>query len=187
MDIRVSGHQIDTGTALQDHVEERLAGIVEKYFDRAISSHVTLGKAPAGAFGCDIVMHVMQGLILKSQADAQNAHQAFEGAAEKIEKQLRRYKRRIKDRHEQSAHAMREEEAAYVIFASDDSDEEIVVDAPPIIAETSVDIPESSVADAVMLLDLRNTNALFFKNAGTGRHNMVYRRNDGSIGWVEPR
>src|SRR3546814_20734781 len=73
MDIRVSGHQIDTGSALQAHVEERLAGIVEKYFDRAIASHVTLGKAPAGAFGCDIVMHVMQGLILKSQADAHNA------------------------------------------------------------------------------------------------------------------
>lgn len=187
MDIRVSGHQVDTGSALQAHVEERLAGIVEKYFDRAIASHVTLGKAPAGAFGCDIVMHVMQGLILKSQADAHNAHQAFEAAAEKIEKQLRRYKRRIKDRHEQSAHAAREEEAAYVIFASDDTDEEIIADAPPIIAETSVDIPESNVADAVMLLDLRNTNALFFKNAGTGRHNMVYRRNDGSIGWVEPR
>ncbi len=186
MDIRVSGHQMETGTALQEHVDERLAGIVEKYFDQAISSHVTFGKAPASAFACDIVMHVMQGLILKSQADAQDAHHAFESAADKIEKQLRRYKRRIKDRHEQSAYALREEEAAYVIFAGDDSDEEIVADAPPVIAETKVDIPESSVADAVMLLDLRNTNALFFKNAGTGRHNMVYRRNDGSIGWVEP-
>jgi ribosomal subunit interface protein len=187
MDIRVSGHQIETGTALQDHVDDRLSGIVNKHFDRAISSHVTFGKGPASAFVCDIVMHVMQGLILKSQAEAHDAHQSFEAAAEKIEKQLRRYKRRLKDRHAQAAHAMREEEAAYVIFAAEEVEEEVTSDAPPIIAETSIDIPESSVADAVMMLDLRHTNALFFKNAGTGRHNMVYRRADGSIGWVEPR
>ncbi|HAU22196.1 MAG TPA: ribosome-associated translation inhibitor RaiA [Erythrobacter sp.] len=187
MDIRVSGHQIETGIALQKHVGDRLGGIVDKYFDRALSSHITFGKAPAGAFVCDIVMHVMQGLILKSHAEAHDARQSFEAAAEKIEKQLRRYKRRLKDRHEQAAHAMRQEEAAYVIFASEEVEEEVTSDAPPIIAETSTDIPEASVADAVMMLDLRNTNALLFKNAGTGRHNMVYRRADGSIGWVEPR
>lgn len=187
MDIRVSGHQIETGIALQEHVSDRLSGIVDKYFDRAISSHVTFGKGPAGSFACDIVMHVMQGLILKSHAEAHDAHQSFEAAAEKVEKQLRRYKRRLKDRHEQVAHAMREEEAAYVIFAAEEIEEEVTSDAPPIIAETSTDIPEASVADAVMMLDLRDTNALFFKNAGTGQHNMVYRRADGSIGWVEPR
>lgn len=194
MDIRVSGHQIETGAALQEHVSDRLGGIVEKYFDRALSSHVTFGKAPAGMFKCDIVTHVMHGLILKAHAEAQDAHLALDGAAEKIDKQLRRYKRRLKDRHEQAAHAQREEEAAFVIeeagytiFASDESDAEVEHDSPPIIAETRVDIPEASVADAVMMLDLRDTSALFFKNAGTGRHNMVYRRADGSIGWVEPR
>ena len=191
MDIRVSGHQMETGAALQDHVSDRLNGIVEKYFGRAISSHATFGKAPAGAFSCDIVTHVMQGLTLKAHAEAQDAHQALDQAATKLEKQLRRYKRRIQDRHQQAAHALREEEASYRIFAApepeapdqDDRDS----DAPPIIAETTADIPEASVADAVMMLDLRDTNALFFKNAGSGRHNMVYRRRDGSIGWVEPR
>ena len=84
-------------------------------------------------------------------------------------------------------HARAEEEAAYTIFASEESEEEITADSPPIIAETSTDIPTCSVADAVMTLDLRDTPALFFKNAGTDRHNMVYRRADGSIGWVEPR
>ncbi|MEW4449358.1 ribosome-associated translation inhibitor RaiA [Qipengyuania sp. JC766] len=187
MDIRVSGHQVDTGEALQDHAEERLTGIVEKYFPRALSSHVTFGKAPGGAFTCDIVTHVMQGVIVKGHAEAHDAHQAVDQAATKIDKQLRRYKRRLTDRHAQADHAAREEEAAYTIFASEDVEEEIEADAPPIIAETRVDIPESSVADAVMMLDLRDTNALFFKNAGTGRHNMVYRRHDGSIGWVEPR
>ena len=189
MDIRVSGHQMETGDALREHVTERLGGIVDTYFDRAISSHVTFGKAPAGAFSCDIVTHVMQGLILKAQGQAQDAHQALDAAAEKIDKQLRRYKRRLKDRHEQAQHAMREEEAAYVIFASAEEGEEETEEssAPPIIAETKTDIPEYSVADAVMMLDLRDTPALFFKNAGTQRHNMVYRRADGSIGWVEPK
>ncbi|WP_427966091.1 ribosome hibernation-promoting factor, HPF/YfiA family [Altererythrobacter sp.] len=187
MDIRVSGHQMETGSALQEHVADRLGGIVDKYFDRALSSHVTFGKAPAGAFSCDIVTHVMQGMIVKAQAQAHDAHQALDGAAEKIDKQLRRYKRRIQDRHQQSTYAMQQEEAAYTIFAADETDEEVTSDAPPIIAETSTDIPEASVADAVMMLDLRDTPALFFKNAGTGRHNMVYRRADGSIGWVEPR
>lgn len=189
MDIRVSGHQIETGTALQSHVDDRLNAIVEKYFNRAISSHVTFGKAPGGAFSSDIVTHVMQGLILKGHGQAHDAHQAFDQAVGKIEKQLRRYKRRLNDRHQQAAHAMREEEAAYTILGSPDADneDEIEQDSPPVIAETSAKIPECSVADAVMLLDLQNADALFFKNGASGRHNMVYRRRDGSIGWVEPR
>jgi len=186
MEIRVSGHQMDTGSALQEHASDRLSAISEKYFSRALSSAVTFGKAPAGAFACDIVLHVNQGLILKSHGQAQDAHQAFEQAADKVEKQLRRYKRRLKDRHEQTNHAAREEDAAYTVFDAGDPEAEDAPDAPPVIAETRTDIPEVSVADAVMLLDLRHTPALFFKNAGTGKHNMVYRRRDGSIGWVEP-
>jgi ribosomal subunit interface protein len=186
MDIRVSGHQIETGSALQDHASLRLNGISEKYFSRAISSQVTFNKAPNNAFACDIVLHANQGLVLKSRGQAQDAHQAFDQASDKIEKQLRRYKRRLTDRHEQSGHAIREEEAAYTVFDTGDPESEEAPEAPPVIAETRTDIPEVSVADAVMLLDLRHTNALFFKNAGTGRHNMVYRRDDGSIGWVEP-
>ncbi len=188
MDIRVSGHQVDTGAALQDHAAERLNGIVDKYFSGAISSHVTFGKAPAGAFSCDIVTHVMHGLIMKAHGEAHDAHQALDKAAEKIDKQLRRYKRRLKDRHEQAAHSVQEEEAAYRVFAAEEPEaEEVTGDSPLIVAETKVDVPEASVADAVMMLDLRDTNALMFKNAGSGRHNMVYRRQDGSIGWVEPQ
>jgi hypothetical protein len=128
----------------------------------------------------------MQGLILKGAAVAQDAHIALDGAAEKIDKQLRRYKRRLNDRHEQTAHAVREEDAAYTVFVESNEESEASADAPVVIAETRVDVPEATVSDAVMMLDLRNTNALLFKNAGTGKHNMVYRRGDGSIGWVEP-
>lgn len=186
MDIRVSGHQMDTGEALQTHVKDRLTGIVDKYFSQALSSHVTFGRAPANAFRCDIIMHVMQNLVLKGSGIAHDAHLALDQAAEKIDKQLRRYKRRINDRHEQAVHAARQEEAAYTIFEEAVEDDEISSDAPVVIAETRVDVPEATVSDAVMMLDLRNTTALLFKNAGTGRHNMVYRRGDGSIGWVEP-
>jgi len=198
MDIRISGHQVDTGEALQEHVTSRLETIAEKYFSRTISSHVTFRPAPHGAFHCDIVCHVMAGLILKGAGEAQDAHVCFDQAADRIEKQLRRYMRRLKDRHVQTAaaEAARDPEkglngfdydgAGYTIFASAHEEEE-PADAPVVIAETKVDIPETSVSDAVMMLDLRNTNALMFKNAGTSSYNMVYRRQDGSIGWVEPR
>jgi len=187
MDIRVSGHQMATGEALQSHASDRLGGVVAKYFSNALSSQVTFGKAPAGAFRCDIVTHVMHGLILKGAGIAQDAHLALDQAADKIDKQLRRYKRRLNDRHEQTAHARDNEDAAYVVFAEPEPEaEEIDAVSPLVIAETRVDVPEATVSDAVMMLDLRNTNALLFKNAGTGKHNMVYRRGDGSIGWVEP-
>ena len=196
MDIRISGHQVDTGAALQQHVGERLNALTEKYFSRALSSHVTFRPAPHGAFHCDIICHVTTGLILKGAGEAQDAHVCFDIAADRIDKQLRRYKRRLKDRHVQTAaaEAARDPEAglngldnaAYTVFAAAPEEDE-PADAPPIIAETRVDIPEASVSDAVMMLDLRNTNALMFLNAKTAAYNMVYRRHDGSIGWVEPR
>jgi ribosomal subunit interface protein len=194
MDIRVSGHQVGIGDALKAHVDERLQGIADKYFARAISAEVTFGKGPHDAgFTCDIVAHVMRGLVLKGRHDAHDAHLAFDGAAEKIEKQLRRYMRRLKDRHASHVAAEAEQErigydnAGYTLFAEVRDDAEDTADAPLVVAETRVDVPDASVSDAVMMLDLRNTQALLFKNAGTGAYNMVYRRGDGTIGWVEPQ
>ena len=190
MDIRVSGHQIDTGEALRGHVDTRLGGIAEKFFSRAISAQVTFGKGPYDhSFTCDVVAHVPQGVVLKGHGGAADAHAAFDQAADRIEKQLRRYKRRLKDRHAQSSHAEAaagSTEAGYTVFAPGSDEEVPADDHPPIVAETRVDIPSASVSDAVMLLDLRNTNALMFRNSGTGDFNMVYRRGDGTIGWVEP-
>ncbi len=193
MDIRISGHQVETGDALKRHVDDRLQGIVEKYFARALSAQVTFGKGPHDAgFKCDIVAHVMQGLVIKGHHNAQDAHRAFDGASDKIEKQLRRYMRRLKDRHAgQSEEAALEEangydNAGYTLFV-ESPEEDDAADAPLIVAETRVDVPDASVSDAVMMLDLRNTAALLFKNSGTGAYNMVYRRGDGTIGWVEPQ
>lgn len=190
MDIRVSGHQVDTGDALRQHVEERLTGVAEKYFARPVSAQTTFGKGPHDHnFTCDIVVHVRNGVVLKASGRAADAHPAFDEAAEKVETQLRRYMRRLKEHHGPSSAEMAEElqnNAGYTVFAAPPEDEE-PADNPPIVAETRVDVPEVSVSDAVMQLDLRNTNALLFKNSGTGNFNMVYRRGDGTIGWVEPQ
>ena len=190
MDIRVSGHQVDTGDALRTHVEERLQGIADKYFSRSISAHVTFGNGPHSAFSCDIVAHVMQGVILKGSGLGNEAHPAFDQAADRIETQLRRYMRRLKNRHgtlDGEVDGGIGADAGYTVFQQSAEDEEEAGDHPPVIAETRVDVPEASVSDAVMMLDLRNTNALLFKNSGTGAFNMVYRRGDGTIGWVEPQ
>ena len=189
MDIRVSGHQVDTGGALQSQVNDRLQTIATKYFSRAHSAHATFSKGPHDhGFVCDIIMHVVRGVVLKASASAQEARFALDGAADKIEKQLRRYKRRLRDDHSGPNNvALPEENAAYTVFEQTPDDVPDAEDNPIIIAETRVDVPEASVSDAVMMLDLRHTNALLFRNAGTGVFNMVYRRNDGTIGWVEPQ
>ena len=190
MDIRVSGHQVDTGDALRVHVEERLQGIADKYFSRSISAHVTFGHGPHGAFTCDIVAHVMQGVILKGSGQGGEAHPAFDQAAERIESQLRRYMRRLKNKHAANVAAdpgTIADDAGYTVFGGIAEEEEPAGEHPPVVAETRVDVPEASVSDAVMMLDLRNTAALLFRNTGSGTYNMVYRRGDGTIGWVEPQ
>ncbi|MDB5669861.1 MAG: raiA [Alphaproteobacteria bacterium] len=190
MDIRVSGHQVDTGEALRAHVDSRLTAIADKYFSRAISAQVTFGKGPHDhGFTCEIVAYVPQNVVLKSSDRATEARTAFDCAADKIEKQLRRYNRRIKDRQGPPVEALDEvpANADYRVFQGVDGVEEETEDNPLIIAETKVDIPDASVSDAVMMLDLRHTNALMFRNSGTGSFNMVYRRGDGTIGWVEPQ
>jgi len=199
MEIRVSGHQVDTGDALKDHVQTRLQGMATKYFQRATSANATFGKGPHDAgFTCDIVLHVNRGLVLKGSHAAADAHPAFDGAAGKIDKQLRRYARRLKDHGGNGAADLAAEgaydgaelaslNAGYTLFQDRSHAEEAEPeDAPLIVAETRVDVPDASVSDAVMMLDLRNTAALLFKNSGTGAFNMVYRRGDGTIGWVEP-
>ena len=190
MDVRVSGHQVDTGEALKTHVTQRLEAMADKYFSRAHSAHVTFGKGPHdNGFVCDIIAHVMQGVVLKGSGSAMEAHPSFEGAADKIERQLRRYKHRLKDHQGKGLDGVpvRDADAGYTVFDAAETAEEVTGAYPLIIAETKVDVPEASVSDAVMMLDLRNTNGLLFKNVASGAYNMVYRRGDGTIGWVEPQ
>lgn len=184
MDVTVAGHQVDTGESLRDHAQRRVAEITEKYFSRAVGANVTFGRGPNNDFTCDIVAPVVQGVVLKASHSAREAQIAFNGAADRIEKQLRRYGKRLKEHKVDDAPPFAEN-AGYTIFSEREAEEE--ASFPAIVAETRVDIPESSVSDAVMLMDLRNTPALLFKNSATGAHNMIYRREDGTIGWVEPQ
>jgi ribosomal subunit interface protein len=162
-----------------------MAEITEKYFSRSVGANVTFGRGPNNDYTCDIVAPVAQGVVLKAAHRAQTAPIAFDAAADKIEKQLRRYTNRLKD-HKVDEAPPYVENAGYTIFAGADADTGENGDFPAIVAETRVDIPESSVSNAVMLMDLRNTSALMFKNSVTGQLNMIYRRDDGTIGWVEP-
>lgn len=185
MDVRVTGHQVEIGDSLQDQAVSRIEGIAEKYFPRAIAANVTFSPGPHADYVCDIVAPVINNVVLKAHQRAPEAHIAFEAAADKIEKQLSRYAKRLKE-HKADGASQFVESAGYTVFASPVPNVREESTHPAIVAETKVDIPEASVSDAVMLLDLRNTNALMFKNSASGELNMIYRRDDGNIGWVEP-
>lgn len=183
MDVRVAGHQVDTGETLRDHAQRRIAEITEKYFSRSVGANVTFGRGPNNDYTCDIVAPVVNGVVLKASYSGREPEIAFNGAADRIEKQLRRYTNRLKEHKVDEQAQAYVENAGYIIFAGG---QEQQADFPAIVAETRVDIPDSSVSDAVMLMDLRNTPALMFRNSATGEFNMIYRREDGNIGWVEP-
>ena len=192
MEVRVAGHQVDAGESLREHAVSRIQDITDKYFSRAVGANVTFGRGPNNDYTCDIVAPVAQGVVLKASHRAAEAPIAFNGAADRIEKQLRRYVKRLRDHKADEAQPF-VENAGYTVFAFGEQQADgedgngAAAEAPTIVAETRVDIPESSVSDAVMLMDLRNTNALMFKNSASGEFNMIYRREDGNIGWVEPR
>jgi ribosomal subunit interface protein len=188
VDVRVTGHQVEVAESLREQAVSRMEAIAEKYFSRAVAANVTFGSGPQNDFVCDIVAPVAQGVVLKAHHRAPEAHIAFECAADKIEKQLRRYAKRLREHKGNGLDQAFVENAGYRVFAPPAEEIEDGSEAnPPIIAETRVDIPEASVSDAVMLMDLRNTTALMFKNSASGEFNMIYRRDDGTIGWVEPQ
>jgi ribosomal subunit interface protein len=187
VDVRVAGHQVDTGETLREHAQLKIAEITGKYFARSVGANVTFGRGPNNDYTCDIIAPVSQGIVLKASYSAREPDIAFNGAADRMEKQLSRYASRLKEHKVDEEAQAYVENAAYTIFSGGNREPDgVQADFPAIIAETRADIPDSSVSDAVMLMDLRNTPALMFKNSATGELNMIYRREDGNIGWVEP-
>ena len=186
MTLRVSGKNMDVGDALRTKAEGHFDTVVKKYFDGGYTGHLTLEPEGSG-FNALCMVHLDSGAVLQATAYGGDAISAYEILSETIEKRLRRYNRRLKShrRHPNGEDTL--EAQSYVLAPPDESDEWEEDYSPPVIAETRVDIPTATVSDAVMLLDLRNTNALMFKNSATGAFNMVYRRHDGTIGWVEPQ
>ena len=185
MNLQISGKHMNVGEALTQRIEDRVEDAVSKYFQGGFTGHVTIEKQ-GSRFSCDCVIHLDSTMNLQSTALDNDATAAFEAAADKIEKRLRRYKRRLKDHHGRTSKEARVE-AAYAIVEQPDPEEEIPEDYNPvIIAESQKSIQEQSVADAVMQLDLTDDPVVVFTNAGNGKTNIVYRRADGNIGWVDP-
>ena len=183
MALQISGKHMNIGEALSQRIDDRVADAVDKYFDGGYSGQVTMAKTGSG-FQCDCTVHLDTGVVLQATANGHDATACFDSAAERIEKRLRRYKRRLKDHHLGSAHKT---EAQYTVMASPDAEEELAEDyAPAVIAETSQKIMTLTVAQAVMQLDLTDNPLVIFTNAGNGRTNVVYRRSDGNIGWIDP-
>jgi ribosomal subunit interface protein len=191
MQILVKGKQVDVGDALRGYVEDRLENGVAKYFDNAIDATVVFSR-DAYQFRTDCTVHVGTGIHAKSHATSDNAHACFDAAADRLEKQLRRYKRRLRNHH--TAQSRREHEemlAQSYVLTSADEDADAPDDAdepqPVVIAETTTDIPVATTSEAVMRLDLTDAAALMFRNVAHGGLNVVYRRADGNIGWIDPK
>jgi len=191
MQILVKGKQVDVGDALRGYVEERLENGVAKYFDNAIDATVVISR-DAHQFRTDCTVHVGTGIHAKSHATSDNAHTCFDAAAERLEKQLRRYKRRLRSHHNNQSRRNQEELLAqsYILTPAEEDDnapDDAEEPQPVVIAETTTDVPFATTSEAVMRLDLTDSAALMFRNVAHGGLNVVYRRADGNIGWIDPK
>ncbi len=187
MRYQISGKQIDIGEALQTHVKKELSEIIGKYAQRPTDAVVVFSKS-AGEYVCESTVHLSTGLTGQAKAHSHEIYSAFDKCGEKMDKQLRRYKRRLKDHHKDRQQPVALSDAsAYILAASDGSDEaEPESLQPMIIAEMEAKIPSISVGEAVMQMELAGAPALVFRNEGNDGINVVYRREDGNIGWVDP-
>ncbi|WP_184148085.1 ribosome hibernation-promoting factor, HPF/YfiA family [Amaricoccus macauensis] len=188
MRIQVSGKQMDIGDALRAHVEDRLGEAVGKYFDRPVEAVVTFCK-DRHQFVADSSVHLATGMTVQATGKADEVYACFEGAVERMEKQLRRYKRRLKDHHRDRQDPIEVMEAAsYVLRGHNDSEHEEPDSLQPVIvAEMATRVPSLSVGEAVMQMELAGAQLLVFRNDAHGGVNVVYRRDDGNIGWVDPK
>ena len=187
MTLRVSGKNMDVGDALRGKAEEHFASVVGKYFDGGYDGHLTLTPDGIG-YRADCVVHLDSGAVLQASAQAGDATSAFEVMALNIEKRLRRYNRKLKQhRKGNGVNGVDGVTAQYTVFGASDELEELDEDyAPPVIAETTKSLRQMSVEEAVMELDFSGQQVVMFRHAGHGGLNVVYRRADGNIGWIDP-
>jgi len=193
MQVSVSGKHFDVGDSLRSHVAEATQSIVERYFGKATEAHVVFCRE-RHLVKAEISVHASRGFSVQSGGEAEDAYVAFDSAAERIDKRLRRHKRRLKNHHhaKESETQADQDATAYVLATAADEPEDPAegVEAPEgeplVIAEMRTSIPQLSVSEAVMRLDLTDLPALLFRNSARGNLNVVYRRGDGNIGWIDP-
>jgi len=187
MQLSITGKQIDIGTSLRSYVQTHLTQSVGKYFDRPVNGSVTFSR-DGHEYRADCTVHLASGLHLQSQGRSTDIYASFDSAAQRMEKRLRRYKERIRDHHNGARDAYAESPAREHIIASSDSDETAAEPAtlnPIIVSESATQLRTLTVGEAVMQLDLAETPALVFRNSAHGEINVVYRRADGNIGWID--
>ena len=189
MDISVKGKNLDVGEALRGHAEGHLSSAVGKYFDRAIDASVMFTRQ-GRQLRADISVHPgPRGMVVQGRSEADDAYAAFDGALERISKQLRRYKRRLSNHHKghDKGHGEKTLPALQYVIQPDPEDEEVDVDAEPmIVAEMPDEIATLSVSEAVMRMDLADLPVTMFRHRASGRLNVVYHRAAGNIGWIDP-
>jgi ribosomal subunit interface protein len=193
MTLRISGKSINVGDALRGRVSERTDEVLRKYFDGNYSGHITLSK-DGSDFRTDCALHLDSGITLEADSSAADAYASADQALVMIEKRLRRYKSRLKDRSARKAHAASQAPAgmealdapSYVIEAPAEGDEEMAGYSPVIIAEATTSLKRLSVSEAVMELDLTGAACMVFHHGSSGRVNVIYRRPDGNVGWIDP-
>lgn len=187
MRYQITGKQIDIGEALQGHVKSELGEAVAKYAERPTNASVVFSKN-GSEFMCESVVHLSTGLTAQARGKAHEIYAAFDAAREKMEKQLRRYKRRLKDHHRDRAQPVELSGASSYILASETEAGEPEPESlqPIIVAEMEAQIPSLSVGEAVMQMELAGAPVLVFQNEANSGLNVVYRRDDGNIGWIDP-
>jgi ribosomal subunit interface protein len=196
MTLRISGKSISVGDALRGRVSERTDEVLRKYFDGNYSGHITLSKDGFG-FRTDCALHLDSGITLEADSNAADAYASADQALAQIEKRLRRYKSRLKDRSARKSHAAAVAVAAavaaatldapsYIIEAPADGEDEVNGYNAVIIAEATTSLKRLSVSEAVMELDLTGAACIVFQHGGSGRVNIIYRRPDGNVGWIDP-
>lgn len=187
MRIQVSGKHIDIGDALKTHVEERITEVVAKYAERPVEAVVTFSR-DRHEFISDSSVHLSTGMTVQAKARADEIYASFEGAADRMEKQLRRYKRRLKDHHREREFPIETMGApSYILAGGDDDAAEPDSLQPVIVAEMETRVQHFSVGEAVMQMELAGAPILVFRNNAHGGVNVVYLREDGNIGWIDPR
>lgn len=185
MRYQITGKQIDIGEALQTHVKTELGSVIDKYAQRPTDAIVVFSKA-AHEFTCEATVHLSTGLTAQAKAKATEIYAAFDACGEKMEKQLRRYKRRLKNHHQDRAQPVELSGGSSYILAAEAPEDEPDSLAPVIVAEMETKIPSLSVGEAVMQMELASAPVLVFKNEKGGGVNVVYRREDGNVGWIDP-
>ncbi|ODT06776.1 MAG: ribosomal subunit interface protein [Mesorhizobium sp. SCN 65-20] len=186
MSLRISGKHMDIGDAFRTRIQDRIGEAIGKYFDRGFSGHVNVMKS-GSRYTADCMVRLDSGMSLQATGDAQEPTAAFDAAADKLETRLRRYKRRLKSHASGSGNGALTDVTYSVVAALADDDEEVPSDfSPAIVAESTVVLKTMSVASAVIELDTKDTPVVVFRNARNEHVNIVYRRPDGNIGWIDP-